>query len=164
MAAVGTANLPWIDWDYPVNQMVTNSYGYNGYLYTLVTPYLALPPSRLSNMFPKPSAIQRPAQTPLFFDEICLDAFPFETDSAASDLYIGQPSAFAAEGERNMACCTILRHGGRTATSKVSYNSGPLPGAINMSFGDGHGELVKLQSLWNCYWHLNWNPALAKAP
>jgi prepilin-type processing-associated H-X9-DG protein len=60
-----------------------------------------------------------------------------------------------------MGCCTILRHGGPTAGSSVPWQSGqPLPGAINMSFTDGHGELVKLPNLWNYCWHLNWNPAL----
>jgi len=61
--------------------------------------------------------------------------------------------------------CTILRHGGPTASSSVLYKSGnPLPGAINMSFDDGHGELVKLQNLWTYTWHLNWNPPKSKAP
>ena len=64
-----------------------------------------------------------------------------------------------------MGCCTILRHGRRTATGSVSYKSGnPIPGAINMSFDDGHGELVKLQNLWTYTWHLNWNPAAVKGP
>ncbi len=29
----------------------------------------------------------------------------------------------------------------------------PLPGAINVSFFDVHGELVKLNRLWQLYWH-----------
>jgi hypothetical protein len=62
-----------------------------------------------------------------------------------------------------MGCCTILRHGGPTASSSVPYKSGqPLPGAINMGFDDGHAELVKLKNLWSYTWHLNWNPALVK--
>ena len=32
-----------------------------------------------------------------------------------------------------------------------------LPGAINMGFADGHTELVKLEDLWNYYWHLDWD-------
>jgi hypothetical protein len=116
-------------------------------------------------MFPKPLSVQKPTQTPLFFDEIYIDTFPLETDSAAPDLYLGQTPSWQVGGERGMGCCTILRHGGRTASSSVSYKSGqPLPGAINMSFDDGHGELVKLQNLWTYYWHLNWNPALVKGP
>ena len=64
-----------------------------------------------------------------------------------------------------MGCCTIIRHGGRTASSSVPWTQGqPLPGAINMCFTDGHGELVKLPNLWNYYWHLNWKPALVTGP
>ena len=89
---------------------------------------------------------------------------PLEPDKAASDFYVGQnpPDSYQRDG---MGCCTILRHGGRTASSTVPYKSGqPLPGAINMSFSDGHCELVKLQNLWAYYWHLNWNPAQVKGP
>lgn len=70
-----------------------------------------------------------------------------------------------------MGCCTILRHGGPTATSSVPYKTGvlvknplPLPGAINMGCYDGHGELAKLQNLWTYTWHLNWSNALVKGP
>jgi prepilin-type processing-associated H-X9-DG protein len=103
----------------------------------------------------------KPAQTPLFFDQNYVETVPLESDPAASDLYIGQPPITPQRD--GMGCCTILRHGGRTATGSVPYMSGqPLPGAINMCFTDGHGELVKLPNLWNYYWHLNWNPALVK--
>ena len=40
----------------------------------------------------------------------------------------------------------------------------PLPGAINMSFADGHAQLVKLPQLWTFYWHRNWNPAQVIGP
>ena len=23
---------------------------------------------------------------------------------------------------------------------------------------DGHAEMVKLENLWSCYWHLKWQP------
>jgi prepilin-type N-terminal cleavage/methylation domain-containing protein len=163
--AAGTANLPWFDWDPWANQFVSGSFGMNGYLYEIITPFTYLPPSKLSYMFPKPSSVQKPSQTPLFFDEIYIDTFPLETDPAATDLYFGEVPSFALGGGRGMGCCTILRHGGPTASSSVPYKAGhPLPGAINMGFDDGHGELVKLKNLWTCYWHPNWNPAKVKAP
>jgi prepilin-type N-terminal cleavage/methylation domain-containing protein len=162
---LGTANLPWGCWDTSTDLPASGSFGMNGYFYELITPYPDLPASKLSYMFPKPASVQKPSQTPLFFDEMYIDAFPLETDTAAPDLYCGQPNAWQAGGGRGMACCTILRHGGPTATSSVPYKSGhPLPGAINMGFDDGHVELVKLQNLWSYTWHLNWNPAKAKAP
>ncbi len=93
-----------------------------------------------------------------------MDTLPMEADLAASDLYIGQPLVIIA-GERGMACCTIWRHGGRTLSSSFPYKSGtPIPGAINMGFDDGHGELVKLQNLWTFTWHLNWDPSKVKGP
>ncbi len=163
--AAGAANLPWVDWDITVGQSISSSFGMNGYFYELITPYGSLSALKLSYMFPKPSSVQKPSQTPLFFDEMDIDTFPLETDSAATDLYIGELNSGMAGGGRGMACCTILRHGGPTASSSVPYRSGqPLPGAINMSFDDGHGELVKLQNLWTYTWHLNWNPALVRGP
>ena len=34
----------------------------------------------------------------------------------------------------------------------------PLPGAVNVSFFDGHGELIKLDCLWQLYWHKDYRP------
>ena len=65
-----------------------------------------------------------------------------------------------------MNVCTIIRHGGRTATHSYPHSPGqPLPGAINLSCMDGHAELVQLPKLWSIYWHLKWNPeAVNKTP
>ncbi len=162
--AAGAADLAWIVGDRLVPSEI-GSYGQNGWF----TDFIASAPDAMTGgmypqfMFPKLSAVLKQAQTPLFFDQNYDYTFPLETDKAASDLYLGQsPIGYQRVG---MGCCTILRHGGRTASSTVPYKSGqPLPGAINMSFADGHGELVKLQNLWTYYWHLNWNPALVKGP
>ncbi len=105
--------------------------------------------------FHKPSSVRQPALTPFFFDAIYAGIWPLSTDKAASDLYIGKINTSGIN--LAMGCCTILRHGGPTATSSVKYTAGqPLPGAINMGFDDGHGELVRLQKLWTYTWHLNW--------
>jgi prepilin-type processing-associated H-X9-DG protein len=39
-----------------------------------------------------------------------------------------------------------------------------LPGAINISFADGHGGLVRLEDLWQQYWHLNWQTPSPRPP
>jgi prepilin-type N-terminal cleavage/methylation domain-containing protein/prepilin-type processing-associated H-X9-DG protein len=168
--APGAADLAWVGGniggggeDTLPSQM--GSYGQNGWF----TEFISKGPTAFSYgghadfFFHKLSSVQKPAQTPLFFDQNYVEAVPLETDTPAIDLYFGQPPITA---ERiGMGCCTILRHGGRTATSSVPYASGqPLPGAINMCFADGHGELVKLPKLWSYYWHLNWNPALVTGP
>jgi len=62
-----------------------------------------------------------------------------------------------------MGCCTILRHGGRRPAAAFSKIRKSFARAINMSFDDGHGELVKLQNLWNYTWHLNGTPPKSKA-
>jgi prepilin-type N-terminal cleavage/methylation domain-containing protein len=161
----GTANLSWGNWDTSDGQPVSSSFGMNGYLYKLITPFPYLTALKLSYMFPKPASVQKPSQTPLFFDEVGLDTFPLETDSAATNLYYGQTPSGTAGGGRGMGCCTILRHGGPTASSSVPYKSGhPLPGAINMGFDDGHVELVKLKNLWTYYWHYNWKPSATPPP
>jgi type II secretory pathway pseudopilin PulG len=164
MYVPGAADLAWlVQMNGPTYQM--GSYGANGWFTTFISQG---PPGfgygAFSDFFfDKLSSVQRPAATPLFFDQNYVEAIPLEIDRAASDLYFGQtPDTFARVG---MGCCTILRHGGPTAGSSVPYQSGqPLPGAINVCFTDGHGELVKLPHLWNYYWHLNWNPALVTGP
>jgi prepilin-type N-terminal cleavage/methylation domain-containing protein len=153
----GTADLAWVVGN-NIDSTMTGSYGQNAWLTDFITP---VPPAygygQYSQfMFPKPSSIQKPAQTPLFFDQNYNMTIPLETDAAATDLYTGQPPiGYTRDG---MGCCTILRHGGRTANSSVPYTPGqPLPGGINMGLADGHGELSKLTNLWNYSWHLNWS-------
>jgi prepilin-type processing-associated H-X9-DG protein len=53
-----------------------------------------------------------------------------------------------------MNTLTIPRHGSRP--SPVPTNQRPqdrLPGAINVSFYDGHVALVRLEDLWGLEWH-----------
>jgi prepilin-type processing-associated H-X9-DG protein len=38
-----------------------------------------------------------------------------------------------------------------------------LPGAVNVCFYDGHVEQVKLERLWQLYWHKDYVPP-AKRP
>jgi len=171
--APGGADLAWVVGgmtDYPYTPPIFGSYGQNGWL----TDFITFQPSSVDGngfggsrhpqfMFSKLSSIQKPSQTPLFFDQNYEMTCPLESDSPAIDLYTGNPpNTLAPDG---MGCCTILRHGGRTAGSSVPYTSGqPLLGGINLGFADGHAEYSKLPNLWNYYWHLNWNPSLAKVP
>jgi len=39
----------------------------------------------------------------------------------------------------------------------------PMPGAINVTFFDGHTGPVKLDDLWQLYWHKDYQPP-AKRP
>ena len=38
----------------------------------------------------------------------------------------------------------------------------PLPGAVNVAFFDGHGETVKLDNLWQLYWHADYKPPVSR--
>jgi prepilin-type N-terminal cleavage/methylation domain-containing protein len=159
----GAADLAWVAQRNDASFQL-GSYGQNGWFTQFVSkgPTALAYGSHQEYFFNKLPAVQRPSQTPLFFDQNYVATVPLETDTAASDLYFGQtPDTFSRDG---MGCCTILRHGGPTAGSSVPYTGQPLPGAINMTFTDGHGELVKLPKLWSYYWHQNWNPALVKPP
>jgi prepilin-type N-terminal cleavage/methylation domain-containing protein len=162
--AAGAADLDWVGaGDGFAFQL--GSYGANGWFTEFVTqgPLALAYGSYPEFFFAKLSSVQKPAQTPLFFDQNYIECVALENDPAATDLYFGQnPVTIQRDG---MGCCTIIRHGGRTASSSVPWTHGqPLPGAINMCFTDGHGELVKLPNLWNYYWHLDWNPALVTGP
>jgi hypothetical protein len=136
--------------------MFHGSYGYNGWLYSDIQFSEKGDPKQLK-VFTRESAIQKPALTPVFFDENWVDAWPEETDLPFANLYEGQPFGTSPN---QMGRCTIARHGGRSPSS-APRNLSPgekMPGAINMGLADGHTELVKLEDLWKYYWHLDWQP------
>jgi prepilin-type N-terminal cleavage/methylation domain-containing protein/prepilin-type processing-associated H-X9-DG protein len=151
----GTADLAWIWGTLPVKP-ITGSYGFNGWLYDTNMFGGASNPQL---MFHTQSAIQKPSQTPVFFDELWVDTWPLETDHPNRNLYNGATLS-------SMSRCTIARHGSRSPSSAPrSVPPGePLPGAINIGMVDGHAELVKLENLWTCYWHLNWQPPAVRPP
>jgi len=154
---LGTADIEWV-WDYqgtlglPGGTNFLGSYAINGWLYDKPTVVGADYPEY---MMSKQTMIQKPSQTPVFYDSGWVDAWPLETDPPNSDLYDGTWG-----GETGMQRVTIARHGGVNAAAAPQDfdTSQTMPGAINMGFADGHAELEKLENLWQLYWHLNWNP------
>ena len=95
------------------------------------------------------STIPMPSRTPFFMDAMWPDLWPLAMDRPAADIYAGDV------GVAGMARCTLPRHGARpaAATRHTSQAPKPLPGAINLSFTDGHVELSKLGNLWEFQWH-----------
>ena len=144
----GAADLVWAWGSTPTNRF-TGSYALNGWLYDKATYGGAVHPEF---MMSKQAMIQKPSQTPVFFDAIWVDTWPLETDSPSDDLYYG---TFADTG---MPRCTIQRHGAGPpgGAPRVFDTKQRMPGAVNMGLADGHVELVKLEDLWQCFWHLNW--------
>jgi prepilin-type N-terminal cleavage/methylation domain-containing protein len=145
------------------------SYTINGWLYT---PNAAsehwVPDVPPGSYFGNSASIRHPTQTPFFGDGVWPDAWPNNnlafTDAAGSpgnggkaNLYTGD---FSVTMVGNVGGATIRRmlidrHGGIAAASApraVSPAVGPLPGAINLSFADGHGENVKLFTMWKFLW------------
>jgi prepilin-type N-terminal cleavage/methylation domain-containing protein/prepilin-type processing-associated H-X9-DG protein len=145
----GTADLAWV-WSDAVPNVYLGSYAFNGWLYD--TPqWAALDHPEF--MMSKESRIQKASQTPVFCDAMWVDMWPLETDPPADDLYDGDA------GPQGMSRCTIVRHAGNPGTApRVFDTSQKMSGAINIGMADGHVEFVRLESLWQCYWHLNWAP------
>ena len=145
----GAADLTWA-WNDATN-LYTGSYAFNGWLYDKAEYAGTGHPDFMMN---KQTRIQRPTQTPVFLDAVWVDLWPLETDPPSDDLYDGTVD------DPGMPRCTIVRHaaGSPGGAPRVFDTRQPLPGAINIGMADGHVELVKLENLWECYWHLNWAP------
>ena len=104
--------------------------------------------------------IRQPVQTPVLADGVWWVAAPHSTDPPPIDLFRGEiePSV------NSMNTFTIPRHGSRPNALPSSWpSSQPLPGAVNVAFFDGHGATVKLDQLWQLYWHKGYQPP-AKRP
>jgi prepilin-type processing-associated H-X9-DG protein len=108
------------------------------------------------------SQIKQPMLTPLLGDAAEYILYPKETDFPAYNLINGT-SAAGTLGNGSMSLLTLPRHGSRPAPVPMGWPAiSPLPGAINVSFFDGHGEQVKLDKLWQLYWHLGYQPPLKR--
>ena len=125
-------------------------YGLNGWMYS----------NWGDPAFARPSDVQRPVETPIFADAMWVDAWPTASDPPARNLY--EQASPAAGGINRF---TVARHAtGASKTVLKNVTAGqPLPGAVNTYCFDGHVELIKLDRLWNLYWHKNYVPP-AKRP
>ena len=147
----GAADLTWSWTDTNTATIYHGSYALNGWLYD--TPQFSAT-AHPEFMMSKQTKIQNSSQTPLFCDAFWVDLWPLETDSPPNDLYDGEIL------DPGMSRCTVARHGAGSpaAAPRVFDTTKRLPGAINIGMADGHVELVKLENLWQYYWHLNWVP------
>ncbi len=109
------------------------------------------------------SEIRDSSRTPLFADGVNWWWFngtghwwgPRATDQPAANLLTGD-----GNGPRwGMSSFTIPRHGSKPSSLSTNHPArAKLPGAINIPFHDGHVEQVKLERLWQLYWHRNYQP------
>jgi prepilin-type N-terminal cleavage/methylation domain-containing protein/prepilin-type processing-associated H-X9-DG protein len=149
--AANTGGAADITWTWVVTNTYTGSYAVNGWLYDTVMYGAVGYPQFMMN---KQTMIQRPSQTPIFCDAMWVDLWPLESDKPGTDLYDG------TLGNTGMPRCTIIRHASVNPASapRTFVTTQKMPGAINIGMTDGHVELVKLENLWQYYWHLNWVP------
>jgi prepilin-type N-terminal cleavage/methylation domain-containing protein/prepilin-type processing-associated H-X9-DG protein len=149
----GTADIAWI-WDQNDTNTFEGSYALNGWIYDRGNFVGKEHPELMMNI---QSMIHNPTQTPVFCDSLWVDLWPLETDPPSKNLYDDNGNALADAG---MARCTIVRHaaGSPRSAPRNFDTSRRLPGGINIGMADSHVELVKLEDLWQLYWHLNWQP------
>jgi len=137
------------------------SYGYNGWCDSDQQGDGAGTPA---NYFVKDTAIKKSSQTPVFYDQTWCDCWPTEVGHPDNNLHgIDGTIPTGGVGANSFNRLTKARHGsggGNKAPSNFTGTPPQLVGAINMGFADGHAEQVQLLSLWNYYWHAQWNPAL----
>jgi prepilin-type N-terminal cleavage/methylation domain-containing protein/prepilin-type processing-associated H-X9-DG protein len=140
------------------------SYTFNAWLLgpTLYIEYNNFSPERKLSFFVDDGAISQPALTPVVGDGVNPTGvmFPDASDQPSPDLFYGLDPG----NEAPMQHFCIARHGKRPSKAPTNWPvNKPYPGAINMSFFDGHAELVPLDQLWQLQWHHNYQTP-AKRP
>ncbi|MSU63187.1 MAG: type II secretion system protein [Pedosphaera sp.] len=160
---MGTVNESWIN-PYGKSPNPANfnqaSYGYNGWMYAGGWPDDFVPgmPKAQNAAYRTESQIIKPAQTPVMYDAMWVNAWPLAKDVPGKDLFKGDPGRDAM-----MRRLLIPRHNHGGPVPRSFNPKDTLPGAVNMSFQDGHSETVRLEKLWSFYWHKDYEPP-AKRP
>ena len=149
-ASSGRVNRAWLwAWGTRAKEW-QGSYALNGWFYDSDTPFFNRTDLRF---WGKDTAIERPTQTPVVCDSVWVDAWPETNHPPARNLYTGDDY----NGVGDMSRVTIPRHGTGLEQAVKSFNAKTeLPGGINVAMADGHAEYVKLEKLWNLYWHKQW--------
>ena len=105
--------------------------------------------------------VQQPTLTPVVCDGAELFTAPSATDGVPPSMITGMKTGSwngpIMTGEMNTI--SLPRHGRKPGRIPENWPvAQPLPGAINVSFYDGHVELVPLERLWQLYWHRDYVP------
>jgi prepilin-type N-terminal cleavage/methylation domain-containing protein/prepilin-type processing-associated H-X9-DG protein len=153
---LGTVEAPWSIGRLLLTNYLTSSYCFNAFFGIMNRSALGswifhVP----SYEFKTEALVVQPAGTPLFADGVWGWTAPVAYDWPANDLYAGYNSVHGG----GMAIMTIPRHGSRPNSFPHQWPEwSPLPGAINIVFFDGHAQSVKLEGLWQLYWHVGYVP------
>ncbi len=155
------AVYPWgWGWEDPRRRdWEVGSYGINFWLVRLQLKHRSSGP--FYPAFMTEAEIAKPALTPVLGDCIWWYAGPCASDPPPTDLVPVTPDQALY---MSMGGFCVPRHGSRPNLVPTDWpQDKSLPGAINVSFFDGHAELVKLDRLWQLYWHKDYRPP-AKRP
>jgi prepilin-type N-terminal cleavage/methylation domain-containing protein/prepilin-type processing-associated H-X9-DG protein len=161
-------------WTYPgYKSGVTNvlpSYAMNGHFFeaSYIRHITSGAPKLAADDFVLEEQVEQPARTPLISDSVRWFVTPHATDHVATNfmnaLAGGPLGMHVLAPDDSMGTVAIWRHGSRPpVVPRTFLPSQPLPGAVNVNFFDGHSELVKLDNLWQLYWHRGYQPP-AKRP
>lgn len=147
----GTAGHAWY-WS-SAGTNATGSYSINGWLYWYETRESDgisrwIGPEHRPKFFQKDTAVTQSATTPFFMDALWPDLWPMREDTPPMDLYLGNVNS-------SLGRCTLTRH---PLTRGRATRNAPLPGAINMSYVDGHAAKLRLQDIKRPTWHVGYVP------
>jgi prepilin-type N-terminal cleavage/methylation domain-containing protein len=157
----GVANDSWWVWPPKPQRPCETSFSLNNWLFFhvgLTAPDPSGSDLLLTDSFSNEAQIKHPAWIPVLSDGVMPFIHTWEDFRPPSNPLNPFPQ------ERGAMYVAVPRHGSHPnpVPTRWAINR-PLPGAINVSFYDGHGELVKLDRLWQLYWHAKWVPP-AKRP
>jgi prepilin-type N-terminal cleavage/methylation domain-containing protein/prepilin-type processing-associated H-X9-DG protein len=145
---------------YGQRRFKTSSYAVNAWVFEgppadpwATDPWIVGQDDWSKNYFLDESAITTPALTPTFADGIWV--------SLLAGIDDGPPFDLNRQGTHRdlvgMWIVLVARHGSHPRPVPHSWPANQkLPGAINVSFFDGHVQSVKLYNLWQLKWHKNW--------
>lgn len=138
---------------------IAGSYGFNSSLYADSGTGGAVDTQDPNAAFMNQGDISHPTMTPMFMDCVWLNLQPTPPEAGQAPPQNLLNNNYGTDPSEIARCC-IPRHGGMQPTkAPTSLPFGAaLPGSINMSFVDGHVDIVKLQSLWGYYWSADWVP------
>ena len=133
------------------------SYGVNGWFFTHLARrhgFYNFAPGETPNFYEKEDEVLHPAETPLVADSVFWHLLPRSSDPPPADLITPWKQEL---GGKFMSGMCIPRHGSVPAIIPNSIPPGtPLPGAINVTFADGHVATTPLPKLWRLKWHQNY--------
>jgi prepilin-type N-terminal cleavage/methylation domain-containing protein/prepilin-type processing-associated H-X9-DG protein len=150
----GSLRRAWVVDDTGTKTNYQGGYALNGWFYDSTDPF-GKPPG---NHFTTEASITQPTFTGMFADSAWVDFWPDNADQPGSNLDNGTPSSDPIGGLSRVA---IPRHASKLGTPPKSWPKAErLPGAVGVSFADGHVSTVRLEHLWSkVVWHRNFVPA-----